>query len=128
MWADVGNSVARVGLTPSQASCGLDGLCTLYQAVPQMALSRCSLPCSCLFQDNNLSLIMEQKTRGVGEQTQCGVLAEGWGPAWLLVMRPTPWDAVIELCSEPQRTWAPGTFICKGNALLKAYSPPCLLL
>lgn len=26
---------------------------------------------------------METKTCGVGEQTQRGVLAEGWGPAWL---------------------------------------------
>lgn len=47
---------------------------------------------------------MEQKTCGVGEQTQRGVLAEGWGPAWLLVMRPTPWDAVIKLsCVQSHR-------------------------
>lgn len=82
MWVHVGSPTAQVGLTRSQASCGLDGLCTLHQAVPQIALSRCSLPCSCLFQDSNLYLIVEGKTRGVGEQTQPGLLAEGWGSAW----------------------------------------------
>lgn len=83
MWVDVRSSMVRVGLTPSQAPCGLDSLCTLYQAVPQVALSKCFLPCSCILQDNKLSLIVEQKTSEVGKQTQCGLLAEGWGPARL---------------------------------------------
>lgn len=83
IWFNVGSSTAQVGLTPLQAFCGLDGLCTLDQAVSQVALSKCSLPCSCLFQDNNLSLIMQQKTCGVEKQTWHGHLAEGWGPAWL---------------------------------------------